>query len=98
MFEIDDTPYPATRIVVSKYNEKFSAMRPGQSIKTEQENVNKTASAMRKWLANKGRVDVVVRIVRKMDDGFGRVYMWPVKPPKMADLPKREIKKLDLVG
>ena len=96
MFEIDETPFPAARIVASKYSEKFASMRPGQCIKTEPENVNKTASAMRKWIANKGRVDVVVRIVRKMDDGFGRVYMLPAKPPKMADLPRREIKKLDL--
>jgi hypothetical protein len=96
VFEIDETPYPASRIVTSKYNEMFSSMRPGQCIKTEPENIGRIAGAMRKWIANKGRTDVVVRIVSKMDDGFGRVYMMPVKPPKMADLPRREIKKLDL--
>lgn len=96
MFEIDETPYPATRIVTSKYNETFASMRPGQCIKTEPKNVGKIAGAMRKWIDNKGRFDVVVRIVSKMDDGFGRVYMMPAKPLKMADLPRREIKKLDL--
>lgn len=96
MFEIDETPFPAVRLVASKYSETFASMRPGQCIKTKPENVSRTATAMRKWIANKGRVDVVVRAISKMDDGYGRVYMMPAKPLKMADLPKREIKKLDL--
>lgn len=96
MFEIDETPYPATRIVSGKYNETFASMRPGQCIKTEPKNVGRVAGAMRKWIANKGRTDVVVRIVSKMDDGFGRVYMMPTKLPKMADLPGRKIEKLDM--
>ena len=47
MFEIDSTPFPARRIVASKYNDMFAAMRPGQSIKTEPENVGSIAAAMR---------------------------------------------------
>jgi hypothetical protein len=96
MFEIDTTPFPASRIVASKYSDTFSAMRLGQCIKTEPENVSRISAAMRKWLSNKGRKDVVVRAVKKMDDGFGRVYMMPAKPMKMADVPARKIEKLDL--
>lgn len=96
MFEIDSTPFPAKRLMSSKYDGAFSEMRPGQCIKTEPENVGKVAAGMKKWIERKSRTDVVVRIVRKMDDGFGRVYLMPAKPVKMADLPSRKVTKLDM--
>jgi hypothetical protein len=96
MFEIDSTPFPAKHLMSSKYDATFSDMRPGQCIKTELENVQKVAGAMKKWLEKKGRADMVVRLIRKMDDGFGRVYMMPAKPMKMADLPSRKVAKLDM--
>ena len=96
MFEIDSTPFPVKRLISSKYDATFAELHPGQCVKTEPENVQKVAGAMKNWIRKKGRTDVVVRIVGKMDDGFGRVYMMPAKPPKMADLPSRKISKLDL--
>jgi len=96
MFEIDTTPFPARRIVASKYDEMFSEMRPGQCIKTESDNVGKVCAAMKKWLERKGRTDVVVRSVRRMDDGYGRVYMMPTKPLKMADVKGRVVSKLEM--
>lgn len=96
MFEIDNTPYPPNRIVSSKYDDTFSGMRPGQCVRTEPQNVGKVCAAMKKWIERKGRTDVVVRIVGKMDDGFGRVYMMPAKPVKMADLPSRKVSKLGM--
>jgi hypothetical protein len=96
MFEIDTTPFPAQRLVSSKYDETFSALRLGQCIKTEPENVGKVCAAMKKWLERKGRADAVVRIVRRMDDGYGRVYMMPKKPVKMADVQGRVVSKLGM--
>lgn len=95
MFEIDETPFPSSRIIAGKYNETFAQMRPGQCIKTEPKNVDKISASMRKWVKNRGRDDVLVSSVSKMDDGFGRVYMLPKKPLKMADIAGRKIKKMD---
>jgi len=94
MFEIDSTPFPAGRIVASKYTETFASMRPGQCIKTEPKRVGAVAIAMKKWITNSNRTDVVVRTVRKMDDGYGRVYLMPAKPVKMAELPGRKVVKM----
>lgn len=96
MFEIDTTPFPARRVVASKYDSTFSDMRPGQCIKTEPASVDRVSAAMKKWIERKGRADVVVRTVRRMEDGFGRVYMMPAKPVKMADLKGRVVSKLDM--
>ncbi|CAK7069462.1 MAG: hypothetical protein KER_03040 [Kerstersia gyiorum] len=93
MLEVDtSTPFPETRMVASKYDEKFSLLKPGQSIKCETVNVGRTANALRKWLQNRNRQDVVVRTVSKMPDGYGRVFMMPAKPIRMADVPGRKIR------
>jgi hypothetical protein len=94
MFEIDTTPFPARRVVRSKYAEAFVQMRPGQCIKTDPKLVGSVAGAMRKWLLRNGRDDLVVRVINKLDDGYGRVYMMPAKPIKMADLPGRKVIKM----
>lgn len=101
MLEIDDkTPFPASRMVASKYDEVFAKLRPGQSIKCEAGSspTNRIAGALRKWLQNRGRDDVVVRIVSKMPDGYGRVFLLPKKSVRMADVPARRVSKLGMGG
>lgn len=91
MFEIDSTPFPSRRLVTGKYTETFAALRPGQCIKTEPDRVSTVATAMKTWIKRTGKKDVIVRTVGKMPDGFGRVYLMPAKPVKMADLPGHKV-------
>lgn len=95
MLEIDNTPFPASRLVASKYDETFAKMRPGQCVKVTTDSVGRVANSMRKWLEKNGKQDACrVRTARKMPDGFGRVWMMPAKAIKMADVPGRKIEKL----
>lgn len=97
MLEIDNTPYPARRLMASKYDDTFSKMQPGQCIKTETENVGNVSNSMRKWLEKHGKqADFKVRTASKMPDGFGRVWIMSKTPMKMADVPARRINKLDV--
>ena len=97
MLEIENTPYPARRLMSSKYDETFAKMQPGQCVKTSTDSVGRAANSMRKWLEKHGKQDAFnVRTVSKMPDGYGRVWMMHAKPMKMADVPARRINKLDV--
>lgn len=91
MFEIDDTPYSGQRRVTSKYHETFAKMRPGQCIKIDTNRVNAVATSLRTWIEKQGRTDVVVHSTAKMADGYGRVWLMPVKPLRMADVKGRKV-------
>lgn len=95
MLEIDSTPYPAQRLMASKYDETFAKMQPGQCVKVKPDAVGRVSQSMRKWLSKTGKdKDFHVRTVAKMPDGFGRVWMMAKNPVRMADIPGRKIRKL----
>lgn len=95
MLEIDSTPFPAKRLMASKYDETFAKMQPGQCGKTTPESVGRVANSMRKWLEKHNKLtDFQVRTVSRMPDGYGRVWMIAAKPTRMADIPGRKIEKL----
>lgn len=95
MFEIDtQTPFPAKRLVATKYDATFAKLRPGQSVKCDSKMAPRISTALRKWLEKRGRTDVVVRMVSRHDDGYGRVYMMPSKPMLMADVPARRVSNM----
>lgn len=97
MLEIDNTPFPARRMMASKYDEVFAKMHPGQCVKVSTDSVDRVAHSMRKWLQKNNKAnDLRVRTISKMPDGYGRVWMMAVKPIKMADVPGRKITKLDI--
>jgi len=97
MLEIDSTPFPARRVMASKYDEIFAQMQPGQCVKCDSSRVGVVSQAMRKWLEKTGKAEQLqVRTASKMPDGYGRVWMMSKKPVKMADLPSRKVRKLGL--
>lgn len=73
--EITDDPLPKTKVIFAyKYDEKFSAMRIGQSLKCATADVGKIAGAMRKFVERKG-LKAIVRSTPDYGDGYGRVWL-----------------------
>lgn len=89
------TPYAAIkRQVTSKYDAVFQQLKPGQSLVVAPDDAQKVSQALRKWLEARGKKDQFdVKLVAKMPDGKGRVWLL-AKPIRMADLPRRQVSKL----
>lgn len=82
---ICDDPMPAHRASPGcKYDATFGALKPGQAIKCQPDDVNRIANALRKYV--EADATLVVRSIRDYGDGQGRV--WLVKAAKPASKAK----------
>lgn len=84
-----DVPLPTT-VTTSSYAELFSRMEPKDCITCKPGEVVSIANAMRKWLRDERKIDVLQVVSEKnspKNPEFGHVWMWPKSdfkalPPK----------------
>lgn len=75
--QIVDEPYNPDRRVVSKYEEFFSSIKPGQAIKCRSEDTVRVKNSLQKWLDLRGKTGWLFVRYKKTDasDGMGRVWL-----------------------
>lgn len=71
---IANDPMPGHRATPNKYAELFSRLKPGQCIVCEGMQAGKIACALRKYVAEAGKSNIV-RSTGRYDDGKGRVWL-----------------------
>ena len=74
-----NTPLPAARRVVGKYDAVFSKLRFGSCVACEPDEMNKVANALRKWLEREEKPGKVVSVKRDKD---GRARVWLIEGGK----------------
>lgn len=72
--EITDDEYTDGRsAVISKYDQLFAKMKPGQRIKCDGEEIGKVSNALKKYL-EKNKLEGIVRAKARHTDGQGGVW------------------------